>query len=125
MIILDSNVWVAFFNKADNQHKKAIKILKDNRVGLVVTEYILLETSSVLCLRAGKEVADKFLTMMTNNRDIKILPSDKILLDKIVKKFLDHKTKYLSFVDVSLVHFSKQYKIITFDKKLEKEIKSL
>ena len=125
MIILDSSVWVAFFNKEDSQHKKAVQTLKKYRRGLLVTEYILLETSSVLCIRADKTTADKFLKMMMNNRDIKIMPAGKYFLNKVVKEFLIYKEKFLSFTDVSLMHLAKQHEIITFDKKLAKAIKNI
>jgi len=122
MVILDSNIWIAFFNKADSQHAKAKKVLQKNNNKLVITEYILLEVASVLCLRSKKLVADKFLEMATNNKDIEVLASSEIFLNKIVSEFFKHKTKYLSFVDISLVHLSGRYEIVTFDKKLDRVI---
>ncbi|NIA09603.1 MAG: PIN domain-containing protein [Nitrospiraceae bacterium] len=119
MIIFDSCVWIAFLNKADSQHTKAAKVLAENNDKIVMTEYILLEVASVLCLRAGKSRADKFLKIVMNNKDIKIITSDKTFLLGTINEFLRYKTKYLSFVDFSLVYLSKQYKIITFDEKLK------
>ena len=123
MIILDSNVWVAFFNKSDSQHQKAKKNLKEITGKVTATEYVILEVCSVLLVRAGKQVANKFLEIVFDNDDIEILLSDGGFFEKVINLFQENNNKKLSFVDVSLLCLSKSHQIITFDKELLKELK--
>ncbi len=123
MIILDSNVWVAFFNKSDSQHQKAKKVLKEITGKITATEYVILEVCSVLLVRAGKQAANKFLEIVFDNDDIEILLSDDGFFEKVINFFQENNNKKLSFVDVSLLCLSKSHQIITFDKELLKELK--
>lgn len=122
MIIFDSNIWIAFFNISDTQHKKAGKILENINAKIVITEYIILEVSSVLLFKAGKDIANKFIEIVLNNKDIEILLSEENFFRGALYCFQNEETGKLSFIDVSLLHLSKFYSVFTFDKKLEKEI---
>lgn len=124
MIILDSNIWIAFLNESDNQHKKAEKVFQGIGDSIIITEYIILEVASVLTMRANKNIADKFTELIIDNKNIKILLSNKIFFNKTVKNFLNYPKNNLSFTDISLLSLSGKYNIITFDKNLEKAIKS-
>lgn len=124
MIILDSNIWIAFLNKNDNQNKKAEKIISSLSGGIAITEYIILEVSSVLSIKAGKNVADKFIEFVLDNNDIQLLLSNDGFFHDTIGLFAKIKNNKLSFVDVSLLNLSNLYKIITFDQNLEKSIKN-
>ena len=123
MIILDSNIWVAFFNKSDSQHQKAKKVMRETDGEITVTEYVILEVCSVLLVRAGKQAADKFLEITFDNDDIAILLSDGDFFEKVINFFQENSNKKLSFVDVSLLCLSKSHQVVTFDKELLKELK--
>ncbi len=125
MIILDSNIWIAFLNVDDANHKKAEKIFEETKEKIILTEYILLETVTVLSQKAEKKVSDSFIKEAVNNRDIEILPSSEEFLNGVIKLYLSKKNKNLSFVDYSLLYLSKKIKVITFDKTLQREIKKL
>ncbi len=122
MIILDSNIWIAFLNVDDVNHKKAEKIFEETKEKIILTEYILLETVTVLSQKVDKEVSDRFIDGVVNNRDIEILPSSEEFLNGVIKFYLPKKNKNLSFVDYSLLYLSKKIKVITFDKTLQREI---
>jgi len=122
MIILDSNVWVAFFYEDDSQHKKAEKIIKELGLFIVVPEYVIAEVSSVLCLRASKKISNDFLENIFDNENIEILLSNKTFFDDVVENFKNAKSKKLSFIDTALLKLSESYRVITFDKDLEKAI---
>ena len=50
MIIVDSNIWIAWLHAGDSQHARAQKIM-DRFVslgGAAITEYVILEVSTVL-----------------------------------------------------------------------------
>lgn len=123
MIIFDSNVWIAFFNKEDSQNKKALKIVIREKDNIAITEYIILEVASVVAIKAGKNLADKFLEFILNNNNIKVLLSSNDFFYNTVENFIKTESKKLSFVDISLLYLSNTYKIITFDKDLAKLIK--
>lgn len=122
MTILDSNIWIAFFNKNDNQHRKASLIFSKIKDEILISEYIVLEVCTVLAIRVNKKIADNFLEIVLHNQDVQILPSSSDFFHKSIKNFLDYKHKDLSFVDISLLNLAKNYKLLTFDKKLEKAI---
>src|SRR3989344_535951 len=121
MKIFDSNFWIAFFDKDDSQHVKAEEIMR-REPALIITEYCVLETASILARKAGKEPAKSFLEFIESNADISIWHSTRELFEATIKLFRDLKDKKLSFVDVSLLHLSRSYEVITFDQALEKEI---
>lgn len=123
MIIFDSNIWIAFFNISDTQHKKAKRVLENINAKIVITEYIILEVSSVLLFKADKDVANKFIEIVLNNKDIEILFSDEVFFRGALECFQNEETGKLSFIDASLLHLSKFYSVFTFDKELEKEIR--
>lgn len=123
MIIFDSNVWVAFFNKEDSQNKKALEIVIKEKDNIAITEYIILEVSSILALKAEKNIADKFLEFILNNNNIKVLLSSNDFFYNTVENFIKTESKKLSFVDISLLYLSNTCQIITFDKDLAKIIK--
>ena len=127
MVIFDSNIWIAFLNKDDSQHKKALTVfenIKDNSL-VFITEYLVIEICSVLAMRAGNKIADSFLDMIMNNEDVEILSSSNQFFENIVSFFRKQNIKKLSFVDVSLLFLSRKYEIITFDKELQKALKIL
>ena len=47
MIILDSNIWIAYLNKNDNQHNKAVSFFDKIKENILITEYIILEVATV------------------------------------------------------------------------------
>lgn len=122
MKIFDSNFWIAYFDKNDSQHKKAVAVF-ERESSFLVTEYCILETASILARKAGKENAEVFLDNVFENRDISVLYSHRNFFAGTVESFRKSKNKNLSFVDMSLLYLSREHEVITFDKDLEKAIK--
>ncbi|MFH1522473.1 MAG: PIN domain-containing protein [Patescibacteria group bacterium] len=122
MVILDSNIWIAFFNRKDSQHTKARKIFFTIQELVILPEYIILEVCSILTLRASKKIAEAFLEIAIYNKNVKIVLSDDSLFKNTLKLFVQYKGNKLSFVDLALVYMSKTDKIVTFDKNLKKVI---
>jgi len=67
-IIFDSNVWIALFNENDVHHEKARKFFSENSV-IYVPEYVILEITTVLQLRASKIKANLFAKMITTQQN--------------------------------------------------------
>jgi predicted nucleic acid-binding protein len=118
MLIIDSCVWIAYFNLNDSQHQKAQNVFAKIKDGVVLTEYLIVEIASVLALRSNKENADKFLEFAQNNKDIDVILSDKSFFTRTVETFKNTGNNKLSFVDCSLLMLSEHNEVITFDKAL-------
>lgn len=126
MKILDSNVWIALFNKEDSLNKKASYIMKElikNNEKIFITEYLILEISTILLLKNWKKLADNFINFVYDNSDIDIIYSDRYFFENTIQFFTKNNYEKLSFVDQSLLLLSKSYQIITFDKELNRFIK--
>lgn len=124
MVIFDSDVWIALLNKNDSQHQKAKLVFESIKENIILPEYVFIEISSVLSLKVGKGVADNFIKIALNNKNIRMLVSKKEYFAEIVDIFIKSPNKHLSFIDFSLLYFSKKFKVITFDKKLKKAIET-
>jgi len=123
MKILDSNIWIAFFNEKDSQHDKAQKIIREVKSPVAVTEYVVIETCNILLAKARKEDADFFINFTLDNEDVVLLLSNGNLFFETVSSFQKITKRSLSFVDISLLCLSRNYEIVTFDKKLSNELK--
>ena len=122
MTILDSSVFVALYNESDSQHQKAVR-LSASISDIALSEYILLETCTLLLAKAGADVAERFLEYSLDSADVTILFSSPDFFRGTAHLFRRLKNKKLSFVDVSLLLLSKSHEVITFDRALEKAIK--
>lgn len=118
-IIIDSSVWIAYFNEDDSQHKKAEEVLNKQTKQLIVPEYILLEVVSVLRQKKKEVSIADFISIALKN-DV-FLPTGDLVI-RVANHYSDEIYKKLSFVDVALAVLSKKYDIITFDKELQKVI---
>jgi predicted nucleic acid-binding protein len=125
MIILDSNVWVSFFNKNDSTHSRAKQLFSTLREKVLVPEYIILEVATIISQKIDKQAAGIFIEYVGNNLDVKVQASSKEFLDEVVHFYLEKKDRQLSFVDYSLLFLSQTFAIITFDKRLANAIKKL
>lgn len=122
MMILDSSVWIALYNEADSQHAKAVR-LAASFSDIALTEYVLLETATLLRAKAGDETAEYFLEYALDNADVAILYASRELFGDTVSLFRQMKGAKLSFVDASLLHLSDTHEVVTFDAALEKAIR--
>ena len=116
-IILDSNIFVAFYFENDSLHNDALKIMQEIVDFTIILPYcVIQEVSTILTYRIWKHAADTFL------EDIK-LASNIILVDNNLTEEIDFFGKIknkISFTDVSLIHLSLKFNalLITFDKQL-------
>lgn len=123
MKILDSNVWIALFHESDSQNLRAKNLFKNLKLPVAITEYIVLETCSILARKASKKIADNFLSEALDNEDVILLSSKENYFWEVASRFKKIPSKNFSFVDVSLLCLSKNYEIVTFDRKLNSELK--
>ena len=119
--IFDTNIWVALFNQNDTHHHNAKQLFLQNEF-IIVPEYIILETTTILQMRASKQIADQFAQMIVTTEGIEILYASDLFFHSVLTLFQQQNNKKLSFVDCALLQLSENYKIYTFDEALEKAI---
>lgn len=122
-MILDSNIMVAYLYPEDALHTAARQFIDTLQKPLEMFEYHVAETATVLSRRSGKATADRFLDLVADNADIKILPSSFELFQAIVACYRAHNQRALSFADYTLLYLSQSTPIATFDTKLRNAIK--
>jgi predicted nucleic acid-binding protein len=120
-IIPDSNIWIGYFHKEDSLHKKSLKIIEGMNI-VYVPEYVLLESVSILKMKATNKLANFCLDVFLHTATIHVIPSGD-LFTKTIALFQTLNDKHLSFVDTSLLALSREYEVKTFDKKLATAIK--
>lgn len=125
MVLLDSNIWIALLYEKDPNHEEASDFFSELNENIIVTEYIILEVATIISQKKNKQAADAFLENISNNQDIELWPSSKEFLGEVVNFYLSQKSARLSFVDYSLLYLSQRIKVVTFDKKLKKEIENI
>ncbi len=123
MIILDTNVWIAYLNESDSLHRKAAILFSNISEQIIIPEYVLVEASNILAVRQSHAGAVNFLQLALENKEANILPSNPDFLSEITKFFCSHDWRGLSFVGSTLLYLSQTYTVLTFDKQLARAIK--
>lgn len=123
MTVLDSNIWIASFDNSDSTHKQSLELFKQLSIDdILLTEYIILEVTTILKQNKSSKIANKFIQRVTD-LNISLLKS-KDFYQKTLSLFQSLEENKLSFVDTSLLYLSKEYEIKTFDKNLQKALKN-
>ena len=120
-VIYDSNVWIASMIAQDSLHQKAINLISENTLTVLISQDVIAEIITVLKRLKKLGQAKTFVDMIYANKEIEILTSSVYYQDTI-HYFLNSNDTKLSFVDMSLVVLSQKYQIETFDKALKAAI---
>ena len=134
-VIIDSGIWIGFYNNRDEHHYKAVELMKEINTGtygnLISTDYIIDESLNY-CL--VKYSPDKSLfvgeAIMSTTEILKI---NQEIFDKSWDLFkLDKKKptngKLLSFTDCTTIIIAKSLNIeyiATFDSRFKKYINTV
>ncbi len=115
--VVDSNVFIAFYNQNDTQHIDALRLMGElQSATLVVHPYVLQEVSTVLTYRFGFETAKKFLSDIATAENVIIPP---INVRSEIERF--HLLgKNMSFADVAIINLAEQMaiRLLTFDRQI-------
>ena len=123
MTLLDSSVWIAYLNVEDSQYAKAKREMASASLPIILPEYVILEVCTVLAMRAGKDIADRFLELVSDNKDVRVLLTDPRFFDDLIGLYRSLPGKALSFADAALLLLADQFKTITFDVRLRAAIR--
>jgi len=122
VIIFDTNVWVAFFNANDSQHKKAQRAILHSRETIIIPEYVIVETTTVLSVKASKAIANQFLDAIQSNVDVQIMLMNEQRFIGTVELFRIVLDGTLSFVDTHLLWLHQYHPVVTFDQELQQAL---
>lgn len=120
-IFVDTNFFVALFHPADALHEDARRIAAACSVAstlLVISNFIFLETVTVLSQRRGKDIAIAAGNYLLSNPFIEVVHVDETLQREAWNIFSNASAKNISFVDASIVAILKMETIatlLTFD----------
>jgi predicted nucleic acid-binding protein len=120
VIFIDSSVFIAYANKKDFHHEKAVKIFRNIVDGVYrkafFSDYIFAETVTVMFLKTEFILAEKFGEYLLSS-EIELLKVDEGVFERAWEIF--RKTRTMSFTDCSslaLMELLEIRKIATFDK---------
>lgn len=126
MILIDSNIFVAYTVEDDSNHEKSIKvmeqIIKGNFGPAVTSDYIFDETTTVTLIRS-KSTEKAVLVGNYIKQAIEILKINEDIFEDSWKMFKSQKSSKFSFTDCSNVSLMKERNIIyiaTFDQEFKK-----
>ena len=131
MIIIDTNFFVALFNKRDNNHARAKSILNELKTTIwgtrILTDYVVDETITMLWVQTHtKEIVQNFYDKIVLNRKFarveKITSEDITKAWEIWKTYAEYPKRPLSFTDSSLLAIIERLQIsnlVTFDSEFD------
>lgn len=127
-VFLDTNYLCALYNVNDSLYDKAKSLAKTLKgTKFIITNFILLESYTILSQRASKAQSMRFGNYVRRYNPYDIFWIDKELEEKIWKIFKKIKDKNFSYVDASILAVMKKEKIkhlLSFDdsfKNLQKQ----
>ena len=122
MIVLDTSFIVSYFNTRDQNHLKAVKLMKKIHEPLCITDYIFGEVVTVSLIRLKSlDRASKIGNVLL--KSLKIINVEKTSFDNAWNLFCKQKETVLSFTDcttISVMLENDIEKIATFDGDFDK-----
>ncbi|MBN1170275.1 type II toxin-antitoxin system VapC family toxin [Candidatus Micrarchaeota archaeon] len=125
-MIVDSSFLISFYSKKDANHEEAVKQMKEHEDFLLIPDYVVGETATVLLYKNSLRNSNLFLEIMENTKNIKILYTSPSDFKGVFDVFKNQK-KQLNFVDACIVYHARKLRlgVLTFDKNIQKEIKKI
>ncbi|MBI5470180.1 PIN domain-containing protein [Candidatus Kaiserbacteria bacterium] len=122
-IVLDSSVWIAYLHKEDSQHEKAREVVGNITDIVLVPEEVLSEVATAFKRLKRDDLAKNFVRRVISGES-SLFVLDETIVYKIATTFLSRSDR-LSFTDIALLVLAQEYRVITFDRQLQKAIEQL
>ena len=126
MIFLDTSVIIAYRNEDDARQREALQVFGELQKGryaaALVTDYIVLETVTVVKRLLGHEAAVETGEALLNSGDVTVMRSTR-LFPHAWREFRSRSGTNLSFVDASslaAMRLAGTARIATFDREFRK-----
>ncbi len=103
MIFVDTGAWFALKAADDRFHDDAIAFYDELVTGrhgsLIVSDYVLDETATLLMSAKGGEIANSFLDEVLNSKSVRLIWVDPQLFHRAVRSFKSNSPRGCSFTD--------------------------
>jgi len=129
-LLIDANVWLAFFIEDDPYHRtadQALELLIQQDRGGFITDFVLQEIITILLYRKKIQAAELFLKYIQQDQ-IELFNLDAACFHQIMTFIQQHHYQpKLSLADWSLLFLAKEcsLELMTFDKQLYNAYKKL
>ena len=103
-ILVDTGAWLALEDRSDQFHSQAIKIadsLKQKHIPWITSEYVFLETVTLIRFRVSHQAAILFGEAILQSRLVEVVEIDALLRQRTWQLFKQYNDKKFSFVDCS------------------------
>lgn len=121
MIVLDSSFLIAFHNRDDAHHPRAVPAMERFLQGEwgrgLLTGYVFLEVTTVLAARLSQQEAGRVGELLLHAEELDVVPCSHLFLHAF-EVFRGQERAILSFVDSALVALARRREvahILTFD----------
>lgn len=125
-ILIDSSVWVAYFDRDDSHTEQAKKILNecvDHSLVLLLTDYVIQEVVTVLLYKNKPALVERFMKYLDDEPLLEIVNIDAHHVQKTIQFAKTKKwSPKLSLTDWSLFFLAKNLdlQLATFDSQLDR-----
>lgn len=128
-VLVDANIWIAFFLSTDVHADKATTILeKEEKKGSIflIPQTVIQETITFLLYKNHPETAATFIQYLQGSRIIRIQEDFELMKNIFLFASEHHFRPKISFTDWSLYYLSAIHniKLLTLDRQLTNAIKS-
>lgn len=117
MVFIDTSAIVALFDRFDKPHTRAnnlLQIIREKRIRLLMSDYILDESITTALSRIGHDTAVKVGEFILNSNIIELVWLDESVKMKAWEYFKKHPDKKYSFTDCTSFVLMREMKINDF-----------
>jgi len=116
-IFIDTSALVALFDRSDNNHQKAktlLEIIRNNKIKLLMSDYIFDETITTVLSNAGHKTAIRIGEFILGSNIVELSWLDESIIMKAWEYFKRHSDKEYSFTDCTTFILMEEMKLSNF-----------
>ncbi len=124
-VFVDTSAWLAFYDRSDQHHQAATHLaeqLKKQRANLVLSDFILTETLTIIRYRIGHQWAVRFGQSILDSQLAELVNIGEPTRRRAWDIFQQYKDKDFSFTDCTSFAMMEQLGlkvVVAFDKHFE------
>ena len=92
-VFADTSFYVALFSPGDVHHEKGVRLVRELRRAVVVTEYVLVELANALARAVSRKLFVDLLPKLKANPNITIVAASAELFERGCKRYADRPDK--------------------------------
>ncbi len=122
--LVDSNVWIAFYQEDDGTHQQAVRIIENiekARAKIFLSNFIFQETWTLLRLSTQSEKAAKFSHVIAHTKQVQQFDIDHYWIEETIDFFdalKDRSRQSLTDFTNIFLALTFGFELVSFDKKM-------